>query len=440
MKRLVLVVLALALAACPFVSSAQSGDGREIFSYKVGKLDGLGFSPYAKNQSAEDPDLKIGKEQIRERLAVVAPYVRRIRTFGCANGLELIPRIAREEFGLDVAVGLWISEGAANNDRQIENAVKAAKYAELIIFSETVNLGTASVDTLTGCIRKLRKALKAAGRGGIPVVTSEPLAVYQNEGKALLNEVDMLSFNYHPVYDGVTPADAARVWFPEMLERAMKLAEPYGLPVMVGETGYPTYAADGDQEAARLGSAVYHMWVEYEARKRGVTVFSFNGFDESWKARYGEMEAMFGIWDADGNLKLPEIFEGGDAEFEPGGAAPADDLTEGEPTVEVLEWPSDENGFRVAGRVTGIGNPSDYRLTVWIRVDGRWWVKPTWDSAVQFVAPDGSFDIAATTPGAANDVLQDACSVLLFPADYEPDIYAYANNLGHALSVATNHP
>lgn len=442
MKRLLLVVLvlALALAACSSPALAESGaDGREIFSYKVGKLDGLGFSPYVKNQSAEDSGLKIEKKQIRERLTIVAPFTSRIRTFGCANGLELIPRIAHEEYGLDVAVGLWICEDAKSNDRQIANAVKAAKYAEMYIFSETVNLKTASVETLTGCIRKLRKALKSAGYADISIVTSEPLVVYQNEGKSLLDEVDKLSFNYHPVYDGITPADAGRVWFPEMLERAMKLAEPYGLEVCVGETGYPTYAADGDAESARLGAAVYHMWVEYESRKRGIVTYSFTGFDESWKAKYGALEAEFGIWDEDGELKLPEIFQGSDEQFNPGGAADSNGEAPADaPSIQISEWPSDANGFRVSGFVTGIGDPSEYRLTVWIHVGGNWWVKPTWDSAVQFVAPDGTFDIAAMTSGASNDVLQDACSVLLFPADYEPDIYAYENNLDHALAIATN--
>jgi len=438
MKRLFAAVLALILAACCFLpAGAASGgaEGREIFSYKVGKLDGLGFTPYLKNQSAEDSRLKIGEEQIRERLGIIAPYTSRIRTFGCANGLEMIPRIASEEFGLGVAVGLWISEDAESNDAQILNAVKAADWAEMFIFSETVNLGTASVDTLIGCIRRLRRALKQAGHGDIPIVTSEPLVIYQNEGEALLDEVDRLSFNYHPAYDGVTPAEAGRVWFPEMLERAAKLAERYNLPVMVGETGFPTYAGDGDGEAARLGAAVYHMWVEYESRKRGVLTYSFCAFDESWKAKYGPLESKFGVWDEGGALKLPEIFAGGDEAFDPDAAEEADSGPDA-PILEIDQWPADGNGFRVRGTLTGVRDPEDYRVTVWIRVGGVWWVKPTWDSAVQFVAPDGTFDIAATTPGAANDVLQDACSVLLFPADYEPDIYSYEANLPHALSVA----
>jgi hypothetical protein len=336
-----------------------------------------------------------------------------------------------------VAVGLWISEDEESNSLQIENAVRDAEWAEMFIFSETVNLKTASVETLTQCIRKLRKALKAAGYEDIPIVTSEPLAVYQNEGAALLSEVDKLCFNYHPVYDGITPAEAGRVWFPEMLERAAKLAEGYDLPVMVGETGFPTYVKDVSEEDARLGAAVYHMWVEYEARKRGILVYSFSAFDEGWKAQYGRMESKFGIWDDDGVLKLPEIFQGGDETFEPGGAA-TEAAGPDAPVLNVNQWPADGNGFRVQGSVTGIHDPEDYRVMVWIRVGGSWWVKPTWDSAVQFVAPDGTFNIAATTPGAANDALQDACSVVLIPADYEPDIYDYEANLEHALSVMTN--
>ncbi len=435
MKRFLGYLLVLLLVFPPCL--AQALEGEEILTYKLGQLDGLGFTPYLRNQSAADGKLKIGKEQIRERLSIVAPYTLRIRTFGCAGGLELIPRIAKEEFGLEVAVGLWISEDQKANDVQLENAARAAKYADCYIFSETLNLKNASADTLLACIRKLRRLLKANGRADIPVMTSEPLDIYEGEGSALLPEVDALCFNYHPYYDGVNPADAGRVWFPEMLDRAQELAEPHGYGVVVGETGYPTFSAFASEEEARLGAAIYQLYAIFEARKRGVTVYSFISFDEGWKAAYGEAEAHFGIWDEYGELKLPELFAGEDADFIAEARQNAPGET-GAPAIHIDEWPGDANGFRVRGSVSGVEDPSAYRLMVWIRVQGSWWVKPTWTSALQFIGWDGSFDIAAITPGAANDALQDACSVLLLPAEYDPDIHVYANNLKHALVIQSN--
>ena len=64
---------------------------REILE---GKIHGLSFSPYTEGQG---PGTVVGEAQIRERLAIIEPYVRWIRTFSCTDGHELIPAIAREK-------------------------------------------------------------------------------------------------------------------------------------------------------------------------------------------------------------------------------------------------------------------------------------------------------------------------------------------------------
>jgi hypothetical protein len=65
------------------------------------KLDGINFSPYLSGQS---PDLgsQISEDQIRQRLSIVAPNTKWIRTFGCGDGLEATGKIAHE-MGLKVA-------------------------------------------------------------------------------------------------------------------------------------------------------------------------------------------------------------------------------------------------------------------------------------------------------------------------------------------------
>lgn len=68
------------------------------------KIHGLSFSPYIEGQ---EPGSDIPDEQIRERLAIIAPYINWIRTFSCTEGNEKIPRIARE-FGLKTLVGVWL--------------------------------------------------------------------------------------------------------------------------------------------------------------------------------------------------------------------------------------------------------------------------------------------------------------------------------------------
>ena len=71
----------------------------------TGKIHGISFSPYVEGQ---EPGSDIPDQQIRDRLAVIAPYVNWIRTFSCTQGNEKIPVIAKE-LGLKTLVGVWLA-------------------------------------------------------------------------------------------------------------------------------------------------------------------------------------------------------------------------------------------------------------------------------------------------------------------------------------------
>ena len=82
------------------------------------KMHGLSFSPYTEGQG---PGSIVTESQIRERLSVIAPHVRWIRTFSCTEGHELIPAIARE-MGLKTLVGVWLDDDLETNELELENA------------------------------------------------------------------------------------------------------------------------------------------------------------------------------------------------------------------------------------------------------------------------------------------------------------------------------
>lgn len=56
------------------------------------KLDGINFSPYIAGQ-IPDSQSPISEAQIKQRLSVVAPFTKWIRTFGCGDGLEATGKI-----------------------------------------------------------------------------------------------------------------------------------------------------------------------------------------------------------------------------------------------------------------------------------------------------------------------------------------------------------
>ena len=86
-------------------------------------IHGLCFSPYEEGQSPGD---LISEEQIRRRMALIAPHTKWIRSFSCTEGNENIARIARE-FGLKTLVGAWLGTDAEINRKEVDGLVTLCK-------------------------------------------------------------------------------------------------------------------------------------------------------------------------------------------------------------------------------------------------------------------------------------------------------------------------
>ena len=95
---------AVAAAAAPVLTAAQQTELAAAFDATLrAGMHGLCFSPYLDGQG---PGSQIGEAQIRERLQIIRPHTRWVRSFSCIEGNELIPRIAHE-CGLKTLVGAW---------------------------------------------------------------------------------------------------------------------------------------------------------------------------------------------------------------------------------------------------------------------------------------------------------------------------------------------
>lgn len=102
----------------------------------VYRLEGLNFSPYIDGQDPNRGSV-VSEQQLRTRLAIVAPYTKWIRTFGATHGLEATPRVA-PELGLRVAMGAWIDGNRSSNEQQLANLIAAARagYVDMAIVGQ----------------------------------------------------------------------------------------------------------------------------------------------------------------------------------------------------------------------------------------------------------------------------------------------------------------
>jgi len=165
------------------------------------KIHGLSFSPYVEGQG---PGTKVGEDQIRERLAIIAPYTKWIRTFSCTDGNERIPAIARE-FGLRTMVGAWLDGDLEKNEVELANAIgiAGAGHADILgIGNEVLLRGELTEDQLIAYLERAKAAVPETDVGYVD-------AYFEFEDHPRLAAAcDVILANCYPFWEGC-PAEYA---------------------------------------------------------------------------------------------------------------------------------------------------------------------------------------------------------------------------------------
>ena len=259
------------------------------------KIHGLSFSPYIEGQG---PGTVVEEAQIRDRLAIIEPYVRWIRSFSCTDGHELIPAIAKEK-GLKTMVGVWLDDDREHNELELENAIKIANegHADILAVGNEVLLrGELTEDELLDYMRRAKE-----GAPGVDVGYVDAYFEFVDHPR-ITDACDVLLANCYPFWEGC-PAEHALLYMKDMYRRVRSVAN--GKRVIVSETGWPNIGSAEGAAVPSFENAIKYFvdtcrWAEDE----GIEIFYFSSFDESWKVgAEGDVGAYWGLWDKDGNPK-----------------------------------------------------------------------------------------------------------------------------------------
>ncbi|MBL8329458.1 MAG: MFS transporter [Rubrivivax sp.] len=264
---------------------------RALYQEQFGRgLYGLCFSAYTEGQRAGD---QLSEAQVRQRLALIAPHTRWVRSFACTEGHEHIPRLARD-MGLKTMVGAWISTDRARNEREIEGLLALARQGLVdtaVVGNEVLLRGDLSEPELLAYVARVRAALPE----GVPVGCVDAYFQFL-ERPALTAACDVLLPNCYPFWEGAHIDLAA-----QYVRRMHGLVKAAGgdKPVVITETGWPGH---GQAVAAAEPSAVnamrYFIDIQQWGRREGVKLHYFASFDEPWKlGQEGEVGTQWGLWD-----------------------------------------------------------------------------------------------------------------------------------------------
>ena len=211
------------------------------------RLYGLNFSPYVDGQ---DPNLGslVSEDQIRERMQIIAPFTDWVRSFGTADGLEQIGLVAHD-FGLNTAMGAWLSDDADENNRQMLNLIAAAQNGEAdlaIVGSEVLLRGDMSASQLIAYIHQFKTTVP-----DVPVTTADDYGVLLDHPEVLA-ACDVVLVNYYPYWECL-PVDHAMALIHDMHKQVVTAAG--GKPVIVSETGWPSDGEPNCSAAPSLDNA-----------------------------------------------------------------------------------------------------------------------------------------------------------------------------------------
>ncbi len=278
------------------ISKMSLDDLRKLVSEIMANgIHGICFSPYLEGQK---PGMEISEEQIQQRLDIVKPYVKAIRSFSCTEGHELVPKVAKKA-GLQTMVGVWLDDDHEHNELEMQNAIQLANegYVDILAVGNEVLLrGDLSEDQL---LEKIEQA--KAATDGIPVGYVD--AYFEFEVHPRITEAcDVILANCYPFWEGC-PAETALLYMKEMYRRASNVAN--GKKVIVSETGWPNIGtAEGGAVPSYENAVKYFIDTQQWAEQDNVEVFYFSSFDEAWKVdAEGDVGAYWGLWDKDGKPK-----------------------------------------------------------------------------------------------------------------------------------------
>lgn len=279
------------------LSSKTNTELVQLFSESLNNgVYGLCFSPYLEGQNIGDT---LSKKQIEQRMDLVAPYTKWVRSFSCTDGNEYIPVAARNK-GLKTMVGAWIDTDKSKNEREIKALIKLAKNGHVdiaVVGNEVLLRDDLKEQDILDYIAEVKKALP-----NIPIGYVDAYFQFSERPK-LVAACDVILANCYPFWEGCH-IDKTSAYLKQMY--AVTKAAANGKPVIITETGWPSQG-DNTKEAEPSPEHAMKYFIETNnwANDEGIDLFYFSSFDESWKVHNeGDVGQRWGLWDKNENLKF----------------------------------------------------------------------------------------------------------------------------------------
>lgn len=204
----------------------------------------------------------------------------RVYSTDCST-LEFVGAAAKTS-GMKIILGVFISDsGISGAQPQVDAIAQWAQWdlVELIVIgNEAVFNGQCSASDLAGFISSSKSTFKGAGYTGA-VSTTDELSIWQSQGSAWCDVVDVVTANLYAFFNADTAAEDAGSFIQAQINDLSKVCP--GKDVYVMESGWPSAGNSNGKAVPSPENQATAVKGIQSAVGAKVVFFSFE--DEAWK-------------------------------------------------------------------------------------------------------------------------------------------------------------
>jgi exo-beta-1,3-glucanase (GH17 family) len=261
------------------------------------KLPCVSYAPYRGAQNPLIEGTQVEPGQIEEDLALLSRFTNCVRTYSVADGADqVIP--ASRRYGLKILHGLWLSNQAEKNRRQIATTVKLAKeypdvIAAVIVGNEVLLRGEMAPADLIATIREVKSQVPEP-------VTYADVWEYWLRYRDVQSPVDFVTIHILPYWEDFPIPAALAAAHVAAIRKEVAAAIP-GKDIVIGEFGWP--GAGRAREGARPSPSNQARAISETlalAQRENFRLNIIEAFDQPWKRGLeGAAGGYWGIVDRD---------------------------------------------------------------------------------------------------------------------------------------------
>ncbi len=259
------------------------------------KLYCVSYAPFRAGQDPLVPGTQVAPWQIDEDLAMLSKFTNCIRTYSIENSLDRVPEIA-QRYGLKVLHGLWLSNNAERNRRQIATTIALAKrfpdvIRAVIVGNEVLLRGEMSAIDLMAVLREVKSQISQP-------VTYADVWEFWLRYRDVQDAVDFVTIHILPYWEDFPLPAALAAAHVDAIRKQVAAAIP-NKEIVIGEIGWPS--AGRMREGARPSRSNQARVIEDTlalGQRENFRVNVIEAFDQPWKRWLeGSVGGHWGIFD-----------------------------------------------------------------------------------------------------------------------------------------------